>query len=61
MTRCQYCGGPVKWKNEVGWYRDFCESCAMRVADGEDLQATFDPDGEPIDDPEREPDGDADV
>jgi len=49
VTRCKYCGGPVGWKDEAGWYRDFCETCADRVSppDPEDLQATYDPDGEP--------------
>jgi len=47
MTRCKYCGGVVDWKDNRGWYRDFCEECAQRIADGEDLQAEYDPDADP--------------
>jgi len=49
MTRCQYCGGAVAWKDNRGWYRDFCEECSQRVADGENLTASYDPDGDPVD------------
>jgi len=46
---CQYCGNEVKWQDNRGWYREFCEDCAHRVADGEDLQASYDTDsGEPL-------------
>lgn len=45
--KCVYCGGRVDWKDQRGWYRDFCEECAQRVADGEDLDKRYDPDGEP--------------
>ena len=47
MTRCKYCGGPVEWKDNRGWYREFCRDCAQRVANGEDLIAEYDPDGDP--------------
>lgn len=48
MTCCQYCGGPVEWTNNAGWYRDFCKECAQRVADGEELTPSYDPDDEPV-------------
>lgn len=44
MSYCKYCGELVKWKDTRGWYRSFCEACAHRVADGEDLQKRFDTD-----------------
>lgn len=45
--KCKYCGGVVEWRDNQNWRREFCEECAQRVADGEDLRATYDPDGEP--------------
>jgi endogenous inhibitor of DNA gyrase (YacG/DUF329 family) len=51
---CKYCGAPVEWKNEVGHYRAFCRSCANAIAGGHDLTASYDPDDDPLDDPERE-------
>lgn len=53
MGCCKYCGGRVAWKNEAGHYRDFCRSCANAVAGGHDLTASFDPDDDPLDEPER--------
>lgn len=44
MSYCQYCSDEVEWKDQRGWYRDFCESCAQEVADGTDLQKKFDTD-----------------
>jgi len=53
MTRCQYCGSAVQWKDRAGWYRDFCRRCAQAVAEGHDLEARYDTDGDPLDDPDR--------
>lgn len=47
MAKCKYCGGSVEWKDNRGWFRDFCIDCAHRVAAGEELRAKYDPDGEP--------------
>lgn len=52
-NRCRYCAGSVEWKDNRGWFRNFCEECAAAVAEGHDLRATHDPDGEPVEDPER--------
>jgi len=41
---CCYCSEEVEWKDNRGWYRDFCEDCAQRVADGEDLRKKYDTD-----------------
>lgn len=41
---CKYCGGVVEWKDNRGWYRDFCEACAQQVADGEELRVQYDTD-----------------
>jgi len=54
MGCCKYCGARVVWKNEAGHYRDFCQLCANAVAAGHDLTASFDPDADPLDEPERE-------
>lgn len=50
---CKYCGAKVMWKDNSGWYRDFCRSCANAIAGGHDLTARFDPDDDPRDEPER--------
>jgi len=51
MGRCCYCGGPVEWRDNRGWYRDFCEPCAGDVREF-DMRKRFDPDDDPAD-PER--------
>lgn len=43
-NHCQYCNDEVEWQDNRGWYRAFCESCAQRIADGEDLRQQFDTD-----------------
>ena len=46
---CKYCSNVVEWQDNRGWYRSFCESCANRVAAGEDLRPRYDTDtGEPL-------------
>lgn len=47
MPRCKYCGGPVNTKDNAGWWREFCMECAETIANGEDLTAKYDPDGDP--------------
>ena len=41
---CKYCSNEVEWKDNRGWYREFCEACAHEVADGADLRAKYDTD-----------------
>jgi endogenous inhibitor of DNA gyrase (YacG/DUF329 family) len=46
---CCYCGDTVTWKDNRGWYRDFCEDCANIIATGTDLRKKYDTDsGEPV-------------
>lgn len=41
---CKYCGGEVEWRDNRNWYREFCQPCARKVADGQDLREKYDTD-----------------
>jgi endogenous inhibitor of DNA gyrase (YacG/DUF329 family) len=51
-NECKHCGGEVRWKNNVGHYRDFCRECAGEIADGRTTVRD-------MDDPPRRRDDDA--
>lgn len=55
----QYCGGRVKWKDEAGYYRDFCRACAEAIADGHELREQFETEMSPRADPHRPYEDDA--